>query len=79
MKKLKLYIVRIDSKGELRDSRPCLSCFNKLKELGIKKVIYSTQDSNIESKKLSEYSTLDQVSVINLLIIYFNLMVVNNH
>jgi deoxycytidylate deaminase len=57
MKKLKLYIVRIDGKGELRDSRPCLSCFNKLKELGIKKVIYSTQDSKIESKKMSEYHT----------------------
>ncbi len=50
-------MVRIDSNGGLRDSRPCLNCFNKLNELGIKRVIYSTNDATIESKKLTDYHT----------------------
>ena len=54
---MKLYIVRLNRDNELKDSRPCVNCYHKIKELGIKKVIYSTEDSCIECKKVSEYYT----------------------
>ena len=54
---MKLYIVRLNKDNELKDSRPCVNCYQKIKELGIKKVIYSTEDSCIECKKVSEYYT----------------------
>ena len=57
MKKIKLYIVRLNRDGELKDSRPCVNCYNKIKEFGIRKIIYSTADSCIECKKVSEYYT----------------------
>jgi len=57
MKKIKLYIVRLNRDGELKDSRPCVNCYNKIKEFGIRKIIYSTADSCIECKKVSEYHT----------------------
>ena len=57
MKKIKLYIVRLNSEGELKDSRPCVNCYNKIKELGIRKIIYSTADSTIEKKNVSDYYT----------------------
>ena len=60
VKKMKLYIVRVGTYGELKDSRPCLNCFNTIKNLGIKKIIYSTNDSSI----VSQYSHLVSLSVV---------------
>tara|TARA_Y100000748_G_scaffold274341_1_gene249379 strand:+ start:199 stop:408 length:210 start_codon:yes stop_codon:yes gene_type:complete len=54
---MKLYIVRVGTYGELKDSRPCLNCFNTIKNLGIKKIIYSTNDSSIVSQKVCDYHT----------------------
>ena len=54
---MKLYIVRIGTYGELKDSRPCVNCFNTIKQLSIKKIIYSTSDSSIVSQKVCDYYT----------------------
>lgn len=54
---MKLYIVRVNNEGELKDSRPCVNCYNKIKELGIRKIIYSTADSTIERVNISDYHT----------------------
>ena len=36
-KKIKLYIVRINKKEELRSSAPCVDCYEMLKHHGVKK------------------------------------------
>ena len=51
-KKIKLYIVRINKKEELRSSAPCVDCYEMLKQHGVKKIVYSTgtgfQKTNIK-------------------------------
>lgn len=47
LKGLDLIVIRTNSKGILCNSRPCNNCINKMKKIGIRKVYYSTQDSNI--------------------------------
>jgi len=41
-KKIKLYIVRINKKDELRSSAPCVDCYNMLVNHGVKRIVYST-------------------------------------
>ena len=40
-----------------RDSAPCADCSQKMKELGVKKVIYTNADGGITACKVSEYHT----------------------
>lgn len=39
-----VYIARVGKAGEMRFSRPCSRCLVALKEAGIKKVVYTTND-----------------------------------
>lgn len=55
-KKITIYVVRISPKG-LKDSAPCVDCTNKMKQLGIKKVIYSNAEGGITLCKLKDYET----------------------
>jgi deoxycytidylate deaminase len=48
-KNTKLIVVRIDSVGNLVNSTPCESCIRRIKQAGIKKVIYVN-----EAQKLIE-------------------------
>ena len=43
-----MYIVRIGPNG-MKDSAPCVDCSTKMKELGIKKIIYSNSDGEVNT------------------------------
>lgn len=46
--KLKLYVVRISKlENSLLNSRPCEHCIGLMREVGIKKVVYSGDDNNM--------------------------------
>ena len=45
---ISVYIVRISAAKEFRDSAPCLDCYRKMKELGVKRIIYSVNDGIIK-------------------------------
>jgi len=47
-----VYVVRINKKGEYRLSKPCLMCHEILKFCGIKKVVYTKNENEIECYKL---------------------------
>lgn len=51
-----MYVVRIGPNG-MKDSAPCVDCSTKMKELGIKKLIYSTSDGELTACKMSDYHT----------------------
>ena len=41
LKRMTLYVVRLNNDGEFLDSKPCSHCYCTLKEIGVKNVIYS--------------------------------------
>lgn len=41
---LKMVVIRLNKRGELRDSKPCANCGKIIKGLGIKKVWWSTEN-----------------------------------
>jgi tRNA(Arg) A34 adenosine deaminase TadA len=47
IKKMKLYVVRLNDQGKYLDSKPCYNCHCRLSSLGIRSVIYSTGDDFI--------------------------------
>ena len=54
-KKIKLYIVRINRKTELKSSAPCVDCYSLLVKTGIKNIIYST-DCGFQKTKLADFT-----------------------
>jgi len=46
-KGLDIFIIRIGKGLDLRNSRPCQSCINKLKECQLRKAYYSNEQGNI--------------------------------
>jgi deoxycytidylate deaminase len=61
MKKLDVYVVRINAKGELNNSKPCSNCLNNLKKLNIGKIYYSDENGNIVCERANNMFT-DYVS-----------------
>ena len=47
LKKMKLYVVRLNDQGKYMDSKPCYNCHCRLRSLGVRNVIYSTGDDFI--------------------------------
>jgi deoxycytidylate deaminase len=50
-KNITIYVVKKDRNGNYKDSTPCLDCYNYMKKIGIKKIVYSI-DGDIISAKL---------------------------
>lgn len=48
-KKTTVYVVRCDHNNNLRDSAPCKNCMTTIKELNIKRIVYSSTDSTFVS------------------------------
>lgn len=48
--KVHLYLYREYKDGSLAPSRPCPSCMAMLKDFGIKKIYYTTEDGYVEEK-----------------------------
>jgi deoxycytidylate deaminase len=44
--KLNLIVIRITKDGKLSNSRPCINCLNMMKDLGIKKIYYTSGNNN---------------------------------
>lgn len=40
-----IYVVRLNKKGELKNSRPCLMCQDILKFVGVRRAFYSISDT----------------------------------
>ena len=54
-KKTSLYVVRCNSNGTYRDSAPCQDCMVVIKNLNIKKIIYSCNNNNFKICKPTDY------------------------
>jgi len=55
-----LYIARIDKSCELRESGPCADCLSIIKELGIKRVVYSSGHNEISACHPDNYKVQHQ-------------------
>jgi len=55
LKKITLYVVRVSNNGIIHDSAPCSDCHKTLTQLGIKRVVYSNEEGDFTSCKMSEY------------------------
>lgn len=58
-----LLVIRYNYDGELRSSKPCVMCLKKIKEAGIKKVYYSTDEGDIVCERSCTMET-DHLSVL---------------
>ena len=58
-RKLTIYIARYKSSTKSRSgvSGPCSNCLRKIKELGIKKIVYADREGNIHKCKSKDYIT----------------------
>lgn len=45
----------MNSWNELRDSSPCLDCYNKMLEYGVKNIIFSCDDGSIMKVRLKQF------------------------
>jgi len=53
--RLSIYVVRQNKSGDLKDSSPCLDCYHKMLQYGVKYIIYSNDDGSITKTRLSEF------------------------
>ena len=54
-KKVTLYIVRVSYNGNIHDSAPCHDCHKTLTDMGIKRIVYSNDEGDLTSCKMTEY------------------------
>jgi len=57
-KNLILIVIRIDNKNNLIDSKPCSHCVKIMKNLGLKKVVYSQKDGSLIIERLSKIKSI---------------------
>lgn len=50
---IKLIVIRIDSNSNLLNSTPCETCIRRIREAGIKKVIYVNSDQELVEEKIN--------------------------
>ncbi len=60
-RRMTLYVVRVGSNGETRDSAPCMSCTSLIQSVGIRWIVYTTGDGSVVRVRASDYTT-DHVS-----------------
>lgn len=59
---INLIVIRVNKKGHLKNSKPCIHCIeqlSRLKNYKIKYVFYSDEDGEISKKKFSELIVSD--------------------
>ena len=47
-----IYVVRVGKCGDLKNSKPCAMCEAAMQYVGIKKVVYSSEDGKIETMRI---------------------------
>lgn len=48
-----VYVVRINKQGEMKMARPCDTCWEKLRKLKVKAVIYTADDGGFEIERIT--------------------------
>lgn len=54
LNKVTFYIARINRRGEIRSSAPCIDCYNMLVKYDVKKIVYTT-DNGIQKTQLKNF------------------------
>jgi deoxycytidylate deaminase len=54
LKKLNILVIRVNSKNELVNSKPCENCIYYLRLYGIKNVYYSNENGEIVKEKITD-------------------------
>lgn len=49
-----LYVARRSNKNSIRDSTPCVDCYNFITQIGIKKVVYSMNNGVIVKRRIED-------------------------
>lgn len=63
MKKFTIYVIRWSEKNKsFKNSKPCKSCIDFLKQIGIGTIIYTTGDANIYKKEKVKNLTNTHIS-----------------
>jgi len=64
VKKLDLLVMRVTKMGDIGNARPCYNCLKMMKDIGIKKVFYSTgEDENIVCEHVRNMVSIQSSSV----------------
>ena len=51
-----LYVVRLDAFGKMTLAKPCLHCFDYMREVGVSRVVFSVDPSTVHSYRLDMIS-----------------------
>ena len=60
-KKLSMFIIRVNSFGELIESAPCKTCIDLMKAINISKIYYSNSSGNITCSNINNLSSFISV------------------
>jgi sulfur relay (sulfurtransferase) DsrF/TusC family protein len=61
-KKMDMYVIRVNKKDELVNSKPCKSCIEVMRMFGIKNIYYSTEKGDLKKEKTTNIET-DHLSI----------------
>lgn len=59
-KKMDMYVIRVNNKDEMLNSKPCQNCINVMTMFGIKNIYYSIDGGELKKEKISELETEHQ-------------------
>lgn len=57
MKKITLYVIRVNEINQLRNSAPCAHCLYWIQKLGIKRIVYSIDENTYVSSNPNHLTT----------------------
>ena len=55
IKSIDVYVVRRGSNNDLRDSKPCIDCYNCMKKYNMRNLIYSTDDGELIKVRFNNF------------------------
>lgn len=61
VRKLHLIVIRVNSMGDLCESKPCQNCLRLLRQYGIRKVTYSTTNGLLITEKIATMESTPSV------------------
>jgi len=60
--KLDMIVIRIDSSGDMVNSRPCHNCLDMMKAVGVRKIFYS-HNNNIICERVNNMISINSSSI----------------
>lgn len=61
VRKLHLIVIRVNNAGDLCESKPCQNCLKLLRDYGIRKVTYSTQEGLLVTENIAHMESTPSV------------------